>query len=101
MSTYFANNKPFLWLNKNYASYDNQIRCNEFGIFCCTIIMQFHNFTNTVTRSTLAKHSLTSPIIRPCNACKLAVIDILGKRSHIEIVSKIMKLCDYYAVKRS
>ena len=32
---------------------------------------------------------------------KLAVIDVFGKHSPNEIVSKIMKWCDYYAAKTS
>ena len=35
------------------------------------------------------------------NACKLAVIDFFGERSPTEIVSKIMKLCNYYMAKNS
>ena len=59
MWTHFANNEPFLLLNKNYASYHNHIICNEFGIVWWSwwfmMIMQFHNLTNTVNRWTLAK----------------------------------------------
>ena len=55
MWTYFANNEPFLLLNKNYTSYRNEIICNELGIFCRMIIIQFHNLTNNVNRSMLAK----------------------------------------------
>ena len=35
------------------------------------------------------------------NACKLATIDVCDEHSSTEIVSKIMKLCDYYAAKNS
>ena len=108
MLTHFANIEPFLLLNKNYASY-NKILCNEFGLFCCMIITQFHIFTNTINRSTLTKKSLTSLIIRPWqplwaygrNAYKFAVIDFLGEHSPTEIVSKIRKLYDYYVAKYS
>ena len=55
MLIHFANNKPFLLLNKHYASYDNQIICDEFGMFFRMIIMQFHNLTNTVNKATFAK----------------------------------------------
>ena len=31
--THFTNNEPFLLLNLKYASYNNKIMFNEFGIF--------------------------------------------------------------------
>ena len=47
--------KHFLLVNKNYASYGNQIVGNEFGIFSCIIITQFPNFTNNFNLRTLAQ----------------------------------------------
>ena len=50
MSTHFANNEPFLLLNKKYGSYESQTIGNEFGMFCCIIITQFHILTNNFNR---------------------------------------------------
>ena len=34
-------------------------------------------------------------------ACKFAITDIFGEHSLVELVSNVMKLCDYYAAKNS
>ena len=50
MWNHFANNEPFLLLNKNYACCENQTVDNEFEIFCRIIITQFHNLANNFNR---------------------------------------------------
>ena len=55
MSTHFANNEPYLLLNKNYASCENQTVGNEFGIFWHIIITQFPNLTTNFNRLTFTK----------------------------------------------
>ena len=44
---------------KNLASYEKQTIGNEFGIFCCIIITQFHNLTYNFNRWMLTKKSMT------------------------------------------
>ena len=77
MLTHLANNEPFLLVNKNYASHDNDI-CNEFGIHCHIILTQFHNPTSTVNRSTLAN-----------NQTMIVIMDIWHPRLPDESVIKI------------
>ena len=60
MLTHFANNEPFLLLNKKYASYE---------ICCRIVITQFHNFTNNFNArpqnhwQPICKHSCHIPIM--------------------------------------
>ena len=85
---------------------------NEFGFFFAA--SWTHNFIILLTLSIgkrLPLKSMTLAIIRPwhpllaygCNTCKVATSLILVGRVHlsIEIVSKFMILCNYYAAKNS
>ena len=69
------------------------------------IITQFHNLTNTVNRPTKIitdldnNQMVTAIMVYGSNAFELAVT--VGECSPIEIVNNIMKLCDYYAAKKS